>query len=116
MLNDVLGHVVSVLILNELICASMKLIQNRCSSIFDAVFQHALNDTATVWMHRQSLDLAVESLDDELNVLGRNSLDGLLDHVIAILVLDTLQHVIVELFDERGLLINQNVLESLNSQ
>lgn len=35
------------------------------------------------------MDLAVESLDDELNVLGRNSLDRLLHHVIAVLVLNT---------------------------
>jgi hypothetical protein len=51
------------------------------------------------------MDLAFERFNDELNMLRWNSLDGLLDDVVAILILDTLQNVVLELLYELSLLI-----------
>ena len=45
------------------------------------------------------VNLVGESIDDERNVLRGNSLDGLLDHMIPILVLDALEYLVLELFD-----------------
>ena len=59
------------------------------------------------------MDLSDEGIIDELRVLQRNSLDCLLNHMVAVLVLDALQHMWFDLFDEAGLLIHQDVFESL---
>lgn len=38
------------------------------------------------------IDLTVESVNDELNVLRGHALYRFLDHVVAVLVLDALEH------------------------
>lgn len=113
MLNHMLGHVVAVLILDKRKGASVEFFQYRSLGFLIAVFQHALNHTTAVRMGCKGLNLTLECRDDELNVLRGNPLDGLLDHVVAILVLHTLENMTIKLFDQRGLLIGQDVFKSL---
>jgi hypothetical protein len=88
--------------------------ENRSLSGFVTVFQHALDDTTAVWMHRKCLHLTFERLDDELNMFSWNPLDRLLDNVVAVLVFHTLQHMAIELFDQDGLLFGQYVFKCLS--
>lgn len=78
-----------------------------------AVFQDSLDDTATIGMSGKNVNLAPECLDDELNVLCWNTLDGFLNHVVAILIFDTFQDICSKLFDELSLLIGENMLKCL---
>lgn len=52
-------------------------------------------------------------MDDELYMLGGDPLDGFLNDMITILVLDTMEDMFFKLFDQLRLLIGQNVLERL---
>src|SRR2546421_8147749 len=77
------------------------------------MLKHPLNHSTTKWMCGKSVDLICKSVYDELDMLCRHAFDGLLNDMIAILVFDTFEHVGFELFDHAGLLVGQNVLESL---
>src|SRR5436305_9898825 len=77
------------------------------------MLKHPLNHSTTIRMCGKPVDLICESVYDELDMLRRYTLDGLLNDVIAILVFDTFEYVSFELFDHTGLLVGQNVLESL---
>jgi hypothetical protein len=52
------------------------------------------------------MDLAFKSFNDELDVLCWNALDGLLDDVVAVLIFDTLQNVVLKLFHKLSLLVS----------
>ena len=54
------------------------------------MFKHPLNDSTSIWMSCEVVYLTVESINDELNVFGRDPLDGFLNDMIAVLVFDTL--------------------------
>ena len=64
-------------------------------------------------MGRKTLDLLMEGIDDELNVAGWDPLDRFLNDMIAILVLDASQHIILQLFDNAGLLVDQHMFQCL---
>lgn len=57
--------------------------------------------------------MSSERMDDELYMLGGYPLDGLLNDMVTILVFDTWEDMFFKLLDQLGLLIGQNVLESL---
>ena len=64
-------------------------------------------------MCSKNVDLPSECFDDELNVLGWNSLDGFLDDMVAVLILDTLEDIRLKLPDKLGLLVRKDMFESL---
>lgn len=64
-------------------------------------------------MRRQTVDLASESIDNELDVLGWDSFDGFLHHMVSILILNTLEHVVLKFLNQLSLLVRQDVFESL---
>ena len=99
MLDDVLSHVVSVLVNNQVGSTYMQFFQYVRLRRFMAILQHALNDPTAIWMRREMVNLVRESVDDKRNMLRRNSLNGLLDHMIPILILDALEYLVLELFD-----------------
>ncbi len=72
-----------------------------------------LNDSTAICVSREMVDLANESVDNKLNMLGRNALDCSLDDMVAILVFDTFEHVVFQLLDHASLLVDQNVLQRL---
>ena len=77
------------------------------------MFQHALYDPAAIRMSGVLANLAMKGVDDELNVLCWDSFNGFLDNMIAVLILDTSHHIMLELLDKLGLLVSKDVLESL---
>lgn len=113
MFDHMLRHIVAVLIDDQGGSACVKFVQHGGSGGFFAVFQHALNNATTIGMHGQAMHLTGECIDDELNVDGRNPLDGLLYHMIAILVLDAFKHILFEFSNQLRLLIGQNMFQSL---
>jgi len=85
----------------------------RVHLVVTAVLQDTLNDSAAVRMRRQSVHLATEGIDDELDQVRRHAFDALLDHVVTVLILDALHHVALELLDQDGLLVNVDHLQCL---
>src|SRR6266536_5031961 len=59
------------------------------------------------------MNLASEGFDDELDVLGRDTLDGLLYDMVAILVFDTFENICLKLLNKFSLLISEHMLKSL---
>jgi hypothetical protein len=64
-------------------------------------------------MSGQDVNLSSESIDDELNVFGWNTLDGFLNDVVTVLILDAFEDIGAEFLDEFGLLISKDMFESL---
>ena len=110
-----LSDIVTILIGDQHGSTLVKLLQDRGLILIGAEFKHALNDTASIWMCGKSMDLSLEGLNDELNVLGWNSLDGLLNYVVAILVLDAFQDIWLEFSHKLSLLVGKNVLQGLHT-
>ena len=50
------------------------------------MFEHPLDDSGAITMGRESMHLAREGIDDELDVFSRHWFDGFLDDMVAILV------------------------------
>lgn len=113
MLDNMLGNVIPVLILNKRNSTNMKLLEQRSLCSLVAVFEHALDDTASIGMSRQSVDLAMESFDDELDMFCWYSLNSFLNHMVAVLVFHALEYMTVQFLHKGGLLLCQYMLESL---
>ena len=111
--QDVLHHVVAVLVLYESLDVSVQLLQDWRGLVARAVLQDPLDDPAAVGVGGQVVHLASEGVNDELESAGLYSLDTLLDHVVTILVFDTLQHVPVKFL--RGERIVMEEVGSLGS-
>ena len=113
MLNDVLRDIVTILIVDKGLGATVKLLQYRRSCGLFTVLQHTLDDSATIRVGCVFTNFTLKCIDDELNVLRRHSFDRLLHHVVAVLVSDTSHNIMLKLLDQGGLLIGQNMFESL---
>ena len=61
------------------------------------------------------MDLVGEGVDNERYVLCGNPLDSLLDHMVSILILDALEHLVLEFLDQCSLLVHKNMLKSLET-
>lgn len=112
-LNDMLDNIVSELVGDEIGSASMKFGQNGFTVDLFTMFQHSLDDTAAVRVSSKSVHLAAEGVDDELHVLRRHTLDGLLNDMVTILVSHALQNMVLQLLHHGGLLVGKDVLEGL---
>ena len=108
-----LHYVVAVLVLYESLDVSVQLLQDWRGLVARAVLQDPLDDPAAVWVGGQVVHLPSEGVNDELESAGLYSLDTLLDHVVTILVFDTLQHVPVKFL--RGERIVMEEVGSLGS-
>ena len=78
-----------------------------------AVLKDPLNHPATVRVGGEGEDLAMEGVDNKLNLLWGDLLDALLDNVVAVLVLNAAEDVAVELFDHGNLLREIDLLQGL---
>ena len=65
-------------------------------------------------MDRQLVNLVSEGIYDEGDVLRGDSLDRLLDDVVAVLVFDAFQNLALDFLDEERLLVDEDVLKSLD--
>ena len=80
------------------------------------MFQHTLNNPTAIRMRCQTMYLSGESVDDELDMFRRDSLDSFLNNMIPVLVLDTFEHMIFQLFYKESLLVGKDMLQRLFSQ
>ena len=112
-LNDMLSDIVAELINNQRRGAHVQLVEDIGFGWLDAFLQHALDNPTAVGMRREMMNLAGESIDNECDVLSRDSLDGLLNDMIAVLILDAFQNLVLKLLDQGSLLVNQYMLERL---
>lgn len=112
-LDHMLSNIIAERVSNQSGHTVVQLCENGLTCRVLAVFQAPLNHAASVGMDTEMLNLASESLEDERDVVGVTTLDGFLNDVISVLVLDAPQNVLFQLADKRSLLIIQNMLESL---
>ena len=91
----------------------MYFLKYRPASVLLAILQHALNNPAAILVGRQLLNVTGEGIDDKLDMFRRNSLESLLDHMISVLILDAFENVVLKFSNQLGLLISQNVFQSL---
>ena len=113
MFNDVLRDIVTVLIVDEGLGASMKLLQYRGSCGLLTMLKHTLNDAATIWVGCVFTNFTLKCIDDELDVLRGHSFDRLLHHMVAVLVFHAFHNIMLELLDQGGLLIRQDMFQCL---
>lgn len=99
MLNNMLSDIIAILICDEHRRTLVQLLQNSDLIMRLAVLQDPLNDSTTIRMGGENVDLSSESFDDELNVLSWHTFDSFLHDVVAVLVLDTLQNINLQLLD-----------------
>lgn len=92
----------------------MEFSKDKLSFRFFTVLQHPLNDTASIRMCSETVDLALESIDDELDVLRRDSFDSFLDNMVAILVSHTLKNMMFKFFNHGCLLVSQDMFQCLS--
>jgi hypothetical protein len=114
-LHDMLHDVIAVLIGNHAgLHAFVKLGQDYrlCLEVLWS-FQATLYDPTTIRVQTEMLDLSQEGRIDESDRVRVATLDGLLDNVVAVLVLDALHDVVLQLTHQGGLLFDQDVLQSL---
>jgi len=90
----------------------VKLLENAGLIVRFAVLKNSLNDPAAIGMGSKNVHLPPESINDKLQVLCRDTLDGLLNHMVAILIFDALHHIGFELFHELRLLVGKYMFES----
>lgn len=116
MLDNVLGNVVAVLVRNELRSFCVQLLENKSPCWLFTMLEHSLDNAASIRVDRETADTALESLDDELYMLHRDTLNSFLNDVVAILVLDAFQDIFLKLFHQQRLLVSQDVFQGLDSQ
>jgi hypothetical protein len=108
-----LCHVIAEGVTNQGGHAVMQFSKDGLSCHLFAVLEASLNDSASIRMYTQMLNLTSESLENKRNVVSVATLDGLLDDMVSVLVLDTSQDVLFQFANQRCLLIIENMLESL---
>ena len=74
----------------------MQLSKNGLSCRLFAVLEASLDDSATISMNTQVLDLTSKCLEHKRYVVGVASLDGLLDNVVSVLILDASQDILFQ--------------------
>lgn len=113
MLDNMLCNIVAILIGYEHRSTLMKLLEYSSLIFGGTIFQHPLNYTTTIGMGSQSMHLAFEGVNDELDMFCWDSLNCFLDNMVAMLVFDTLENVYLEFFNELGLLVSEDMFKSL---
>lgn len=76
----------------------MELVEDCRTRWIFAELQHSLNYATAVGMHGSLLNPTGECVDDEVDVFRRNSLNGLLYDMIAVLIFDAFHNVILQFF------------------
>lgn len=75
--EDMLDHIVAVLILHQLPCAAMEFFEEGAGLDIRTVFKHPLDHTAAIGVGGEVVHLTMEGIDDELNMDGRDTLNCL---------------------------------------
>lgn len=112
-LNDMLSHVVSVLVREERSHDLVKLAHKDLLILPRSIFEHSLDDSASEGMLGILLNRLHQCRHDEIEMPSRNQLDGFLYNVIAILIFNDLDDLGLKLSGERSLLLIKDMLKSL---
>lgn len=78
----------------------MQLGKDSLSCHFLAILEASLDDSTSISVNTQMLDLAGEGLENKRYVFGVATLDGLLDDVVSILILDASQDILFQFADK----------------
>lgn len=113
LLDDMLCHVVSVLVSDEHLGAAVQLLHHCFLVGFGPVLESPLDNSATVLVGSELANTVFEAVHDEIDVLPGNQGDDLLDDVVSVLLLDDLQDIRLQLLDQFGLLLDKDVLQGL---
>lgn len=113
MFNNMLHNIIPISILDEIINARMQLREDLSLRLLRTMLKHPLDHATSIRVGSKTMNMALESFDDERNVLRRNALDRLLDYMVAVLVFDAFENVAVELFHESCLLFGEDVFKGL---
>lgn len=89
----------------------MQLDKNESALRLWDLLDQSLDDTASVRVSRQVVDLSTERVHDGLDILNWNTLNDPLNDVVAILILHSLEYIFLQLFDHFSLLVYKNMLE-----
>lgn len=97
MYNDMLRNVIAILVGNEPASYIVELLQHESLCFRLTELEQPLNDPTTVHVGGKSANLAPEGIDEELYVLVVYAFDDLLDDMVSILILDQIEHILIQL-------------------
>lgn len=113
MLDNVLHHVVAVLVDNQRRSRGVDFLEHRSASMLLTILQHALYDPTAILVGRQFLNVTSEGVDNELNMFGGYPLESFLNHMVSILILHALENAVLKFPNQLRLLVGQNMFQSL---
>lgn len=116
LLQNMLGHIVAVLICDEKVGTSMYFIHYGRLVHFRPVLHQALNNSATIRVRCHLANRASECIHNEISVLTRYDFNHLLNYVIAILIFYNTNDVALKLCDELCLLFDKDMFKSLRQK
>ena len=111
MSDNMLDNVIAILIAHQAGNAIMQLAHDDLFVGHLALLETTLNDATTVRVRAENQHLSLERVEDKAECLLWAALNSLLDDVVAICILDTLQDLVLQLVYQLDLLIVQNMLE-----
>ena len=97
MVENMLDHVVAILVLDQGLDVAVELLQDGGGLLGGAVLENALDHATAVRMGGEVVHLALERVYDELQPTWLHSLDALLHNMVPVLVLDALKNIAVKL-------------------
>lgn len=107
-----LNNVVSVLILNKLLRVRVQFRQNWRGLLSSAMLQNALNNSASIGMCAERINLTSKSVYNELQSDRLYAFDAFLHDMISILILDAFQYMSIQLSHNFLLLSTRDALQS----
>jgi hypothetical protein len=99
-LDNMLCHVVAERVTNQGGHAVVQLGKDSLSCHFLAILKASLDDPTSISVNTQMLDLTGKGLENKGYVFGVATLDGLLDDVVSILILDASQDILFQFADK----------------
>jgi hypothetical protein len=101
-----LYDIVPKLVISQIIDVHHDLIQYRSRLFISAVLQYPLNNSTSICMDAQAIDIVSDGNNDEVKCLRRHLLNALLDNVVAVLVVDAVKNSIFQ-FTHQQLLLRE---------
>jgi len=90
MLKHMLNHIVPKLVFSKTMYLSKYLVKNRSCLLIRTVLKHSLNDSTPISMNAKLRNSISDCLNNEINRVRIHLFYAFLDHVISILVINTI--------------------------
>ena len=111
-LQNMLNHIVSKLILGKLVNLHKDLGNDWSSESVLCVLQNSLDYSAAICVVAEVASILNYWLEDEVNAVTWHFLNALLNHMVSILVIDAVQDGILQFSHQQLLLVKGNYLQS----